>query len=207
VSLKVPKKPVQADPILNPFSRVLTLGAASGLGLGYAPIAPGTFGSLLGIPLGLWILQYPTWIGLLICCLLFIPFTWAAGRAGSHWGDKDSGKIVIDEVLGQALALIGMKPILNDIFRTDFSGMRTQDVLESVTFDSFFELLSQMAQSQECLVYIGVAFLLFRIFDIVKPFPARNFDRQASGFGNMMDDVVAGLYAAIAVRAIIKIFG
>jgi phosphatidylglycerophosphatase A len=53
------KKAIAPSPIKNPVARTAVLGLSTGLGLGYAPVAPGTFGSLLGIPLGLLLLQYP----------------------------------------------------------------------------------------------------------------------------------------------------
>lgn len=53
------------------------------------------------------------------------------------------------------------------------------------------------------LLLVGVAFLTFRIFDIIKPPPARQFDRLSGGLGIMMDDVVAGIYANLVVRMII----
>jgi phosphatidylglycerophosphatase A len=56
------------------------------------------------------------------------------------------------------------------------------------------------------LLFVFTAFLLFRIFDIVKPQPARYIERFKNGWGIMLDDVVAGLYSNIAVRILILIF-
>jgi phosphatidylglycerophosphatase A len=52
---------------------------------------------------------------------------------------------------------------------------------------------------------IIVAFLLFRLFDIVKPYPARKFEKLESGLGIMSDDIVAGAYAAVGISLIIAI--
>ena len=52
---------------------------------------------------------------------------------------------------------------------------------------------------------IVLAFLLFRFFDIVKPYPARNFENLHGGLGIMADDVVAGIYAAICVAVIVSV--
>ena len=95
------------------------------------------------------------------------------------WGDMDAGRIVIDEVYGQAVALLGLRHFL----------LSTGGGLSSIPY-----------------AYVLVGFVLFRVFDIFKPFPARTFDRQATGFSNVMDDVVAGLYAALILRALIRIW-
>ncbi len=169
------KKEVTPQPITQPILRILTLGVSSGLGLGYAPFAPGTFGSLLGIPLGLWLLTLPGWAALLVCLILFIIFARLAERACLHWGQMDSGRVVSDEVLGQAIAIFGIRSVIHE------------------------GLFSQW-------LFVAMSFGFFRLFDIVKPFPAKTFDRQPSGVGVVADDVVAGAYAAIVVLAIAKIW-
>ncbi|HIO88475.1 MAG TPA: phosphatidylglycerophosphatase A, partial [Candidatus Marinimicrobia bacterium] len=50
-------------------------------------------------------------------------------------------------------------------------------------------------------VWLGIAFLLFRVFDIIKVYPANRFERLPGGWGIMMDDVVAGLYAGVVTQA------
>lgn len=165
-----PHTPIQSTPL-----RFFVLMLSTGFGLGYAPWAPGTFGSLLGIPLGLYWLQFPPWMIVLSASALFFLGSWCAQKSSLHWGEWDSSKIVIDEVLGQALAIYGLRRIL----LTDPSAL------------PFF---------------IALSFLLFRLCDIVKPFPARTFDRQHSGWGVMADDVVAGLYAAFIVWGIARIW-
>jgi phosphatidylglycerophosphatase A len=47
------------------------------------------------------------------------------------------------------------------------------------------------------ILNVFVAFLMFRVMDVLKPFPARHFDKMSGGFGIMMDDVIAGVYANI----------
>jgi len=59
-----------------------------------------------------------------------------------------------------------------------------------------------VAPSWESII---VAFIAFRIFDIFKPFPAKTFDQKDSGLGVILDDVVAGLYAALLVWSLVKI--
>lgn len=147
------------------------MGSASGLGLGYSPKAPGTAGSLLGIPLGIWISQsFSPELQILFYVLIFVFSCWVAIRAGDHWGERDSGKIVIDEVLGQALSL-------------------------SIFFGAYPEKL--LSHSENFWPWILALFLTFRLFDIVKPPPARWLDRQNSGWGVVGDDVVAGIYSGL----------
>lgn len=176
------KKPIQALPIKNPIKRVAVLGLSSGLGLGYIPFASGTFGSLLGIPLGLLLLQYPSWLAFIVLSVLVVITAPICQRACRHWGVGDSGRVVWDEVLGMAIALLGMRG----------------------------PIYSQLQIEPGVFVWpdwtaVLVAFLAFRAFDIFKPFPARGFDRWESGMGVILDDVVAGLYAALTVWCLIKI--
>ncbi len=175
------KKAIEAQPIKNPLKRFGVLGLSTALGVGYAPIAPGTVGSLLGIPLGIWLLQYPGWMaGIFIGVLVFITAP-VVERACLHWGQMDSGRVVWDEVLGQAIALLGLRGVIR---------------LEKLATGGF------VAPSWDAVI---VAFIAFRVFDIFKPFPARSFDQKDSGLGVIMDDVVAGLYAALLVWSLQKI--
>jgi len=142
--------------------RRLTLLLASNGGLGYAPFAPGTVGTLAGIP-AFWVLARlpgPLW-ALTWTALLFVAF-WAADAAGHFYGVVDDGRIVIDELVGY---------------------------LATVAFLPF---------SWRAAV---LGFFWFRIFDIVKLPPASWFDRTwKNGFGVVLDDVAAGVYAAVALR-------
>jgi phosphatidylglycerophosphatase A len=169
-------KAVLPSPILNKVNKFFILSTASGLGLGLIPMAPGTFGSLLGLPLGLWFLKFPIYYGFAICFLLLLVLIPIAHRAAKHWGHMDCQKIVCDEVLGQTITLLGLR------------GLWTQ-------FDR-----------AEALGFVVFSFAVFRILDITKPFPAKLFDRKPSGFGIMADDVVAGLYGAIIVWGTARIW-
>ncbi len=95
-----------APKTLNFKDRII-LFLASGLFLGLIPFAPGTFGSLLGIPL-YWLFSHlPTFLG--ICSLGFVILisVWISSRAELLLGNKDPSQIVIDEVVGMAVALAG----------------------------------------------------------------------------------------------------
>lgn len=179
------KAKIPVEPINNSLQRWLTLGVSTGLGLGYAPKAPGTFGSLLGLPLGLLLLQYPTWLALLISAIIFVVFASLADRAARHWGESDCQKIVSDEVLGQALVFLSINnsPLLTQV-----------------------EVFAGHYWKIPPLSFIVIGFILFRLLDIVKPYPARTFDRQGGGFGIVADDVVAGLYGAIMLLGLSRIW-
>jgi len=138
---------------------------SSNAGLGYAPVAPGTFGTLAGIPCFYLLASLPWHLWLLTwTALLFLSF-WVAGAAGKHYGVVDDGRIVIDELLGY-LATVALLP---------------------------FSWSAAIA-----------GFFLFRLFDITKPPPARWFDRKLkNGYGVVLDDVAAGIYAAITLRILL----
>jgi phosphatidylglycerophosphatase A len=72
-----------------------------------------------------------------------------------------------------------------------------------IVWDEWAGMLITLAFAPAGLTWVLVGFLLFRLFDILKPFPARYFDRHwHSGAGIVMDDVVAGLYAWLALQAL-----
>lgn len=177
------KKAIAPEPLTHPLQKIFVLGVSTGLGLGYAPFAPGTFGSLLGIVLGLWLLKFPSWVALIVCAVLFVIFAKLADRAQRHWGQTDCQRIVSDEVLGQALALLCLRHAVD---------------METVH-------LGPWEFASPPLAYIAIGFALFRILDIVKPYPARTFDRRPTGVGVIADDIVAGLYASLILWGIARI--
>ena len=149
------------------MKRMVTLLLASNFGLGYAPVASGTFGTLAGIPLfyamaGLSKTSY----GLVWLLLLGLSF-WIADQAGRYYRVADDGRIVIDELLGY---------------------------------------LTTVAWLHFSWTTAGLGFLLFRLFDIIKPPPANWLDRRLkNGVGVVLDDVAAGIYAALALRLLLWI--
>jgi phosphatidylglycerophosphatase A len=82
----------------------VAIALATGLGAGFAPFAPGTFGAALAIPI--FVLLSHSFAGLTLAWgALMAAGTWAAGEAERAFGRSDDGRIVIDEVVGQLLAL------------------------------------------------------------------------------------------------------
>jgi phosphatidylglycerophosphatase A len=174
---------VEKQEITNPFKKIFVLGLSTGLGLGYMPFAPGTFGSLLGIPFGIALLHMAPWAAALLLAVLVIATAPVVERACRHWGVMDSGRVVWDEVIGQGIAILGLRASLT----------RSTD---SVLWGSV-----DIPEWQ----YLVLAFVIFRILDIYKPYPARGFDRKATGLGVILDDVVAGLYTALVMWSLIRI--
>ncbi|MGB0747701.1 MAG: phosphatidylglycerophosphatase A [Magnetospiraceae bacterium] len=138
---------------------------ATWFGAGYAPKAPGTWGSLLAVPFAYGIYRAGGPVLLLACAALVLAIgVWATRIYMDRTGTHDPGPVVIDEVVGQWIALAAVPP--------DW-------------------------------VYWGMAFGLFRFFDIVKPWPVDVLDSRVPGaWGVMLDDVMAGIYAALVVSAI-----
>jgi phosphatidylglycerophosphatase A len=133
---------------------------------GLSPIASGTVGSLVAVLLYFIYPPLQSPIPLIIACILVLIIgTKSAGVIERTTGIQDPGIVVIDEVLGQWVALLFIPPEYNHV-----------------------------------MSIVLIAFLLFRIFDVVKVPPARYFERKEGGLGIMLDDVVAGIYANIGTR-------
>jgi phosphatidylglycerophosphatase A len=204
----------------------LALAIASVLGVGYLPKAPGTFGSLVGVataflsavfflrpasPGGLLslhpnydavlndqhflvpgsdihnsVLALPVFCALGLFVLLGAIGVWSSYRTAVYSGIKDPQFVVIDEVAGQHLTLLlPLIPIALPHLTThmDFS-----------LFAIFFAL------SLVNWKYLLLGFILFRVFDIWKPWPVHQLERLPHGWGIMADDWMAGFYAAILLR-------
>ncbi len=156
-------------------------------GVGYLPLAPGTWGSLLAVGIYLLvrigIMSHPTdklpIVGpfgflageLLVIAIVTLLGIWAASRTELVLKIKDPGKVVVDEVAGQLIALLPLP----------------------------------LTRIGSWPVLVIIAFLLFRFFDIVKPYPARRLESLSGGLGIMADDLVAGAYAAIIVAIMVAL--
>lgn len=144
-------------------------------GIGHLRPAPGTWGSAAAVPLA-WLLHglggFP--LLALVTALTFGLGWWATWRATDGGTDHDPKEIVIDEVVGQWIALWPLS-----------AGLWHAGVAPWV-----FPYPG----------WIG-GFLMFRLFDIWKPWPVSVFDRRTTPLGVMMDDVAAGVLAALVVTA------
>ncbi|MEZ5691560.1 MAG: phosphatidylglycerophosphatase A [Rickettsiales bacterium] len=147
---------------------------ATWFGSGLAPIASGTFGSLAALPFA-FIIQYylgNTALAISAVAIFFVGW-WAANEYMKHYPEKhDPKEIVIDEVAGMWL-LLSLFPLSAFIS----------------SHDSDINML--------IIAYI-ICFFLFRIFDIVKPWPVSWADKKIKGgFGVMFDDILAAIYPVI----------
>src|SRR6266851_3289738 len=207
------------EPAATPAARKprLALFLATAFGLGYLPKAPGTFGSLLGIAVA--IAAHPVSLLLVISALFFhsglgmgIPVfrghpapalllvpsllillvvalvgVWTSSRAATYAGAKDPQHVVIDEVSGMHLTLVlAIVPL----------GLPTH--LLPADDASVFALYSALSLLN--WKYLLLGFILFRVFDIWKPWPVRRLEKLPGGWGIMADDWMAGIYAAILLR-------
>lgn len=183
---------------------------ATACGLGYLPKAPGTWGALGGAII--------TLLPFLFCARMSIaagaggivaiyvdnhnlnPYllmqialgliiaaigVWSAGRAAHYWGQEDPQKVVIDEVSGQHISIVLGCAL--PISRAAYGSWQT----------SIWGYLAHDATLNWKYLFVG--FILFRVFDIWKPFPARQAESLSGGWGIMADDWVAGIYAAIGL--------
>ena len=141
---------------------------STGFGSGLAPYAPGTFGTLVAIPLYLLVEPLSLGLYLLITVLAFVVGVYVCQETATALGVHDHSGIVWDEIVGFFITMI------------------------AVPFD---------------WKWILSGFVLFRFFDIVKPWPIRWIDKKVSGgVGIMLDDVVAGLFALLGLHLIVNLF-
>ena len=132
--------------------------AATCFGIGRLPLAPGTFGAVLGVALYIPLVstqQWPLRIG--ACVVVTVLGAWAAEIFARAMETVDPQEVVVDELAGVWVAMLG---------------------------------------ASEPRGWV-VAFVLFRVFDVLKPFPVNRAEGLHGGLGIMADDIVAGLYALV----------
>jgi len=146
------------------------------LGLGNSKFAPGTIASFVTCIIYIWSynLQVNILILILIVSIIFIYSVYSIDRYKNSFSDIDAKEIVIDEFIGQSI------PIL--------------------TIYSFIE----KNNLNHFILYTFISFVLFRIFDIWKPYPIKNIDKKMkNGFGVVLDDLVAGFYSVIILISVL----
>ena len=152
------KTPVSVNTVFGHPIHFLAFGFGSGL----APVAPGTFGTLVGIPFFFFMASLPLWGYLSLILAFFLFGVWLCDRSSKMLGVHDHGGIVWDEIVGYLVTMIAAP-----------AGWE----------------------------WVIVGFILFRIFDIFKPWPIAYLDRHVSGgFGIMVDDILAGVYAMLILQ-------
>lgn len=139
------------------------LALSTWFGVGFLPVAPGTFATVAGSPL-VWLMDgLGGLFGAVFLAVFVLLAFWSADRSGKMAGQDDPPEIVIDEVAGFLVAL-------------------------------FLVPLSWLN------LFLG--FILFRVFDIWKPFPLKRAEKLGGGLGIVLDDLLAGIYANLALRLI-----
>jgi len=140
---------------------------AFGFGSGKAPVAPGTFGTLVGIPACLLLQPRATYIYVSVAAAMFSVGVWFCHVTEQDLSVHDHPGIVWDEIVGYLITMF-LAPV--------------------------------------GWMWLAAGFVLFRLFDIWKPFPIRQIERRIQGgFGNMLDDALAALYAWIALQAVVHL--
>jgi phosphatidylglycerophosphatase A len=140
---------------------------ATGAGAGYSPWMPGTVGTAVAIPLSLALNRLAETslpLSLLTLGAFTLSAAWFSAKGEEIFKEKDSEKIVIDEIAGFLFA--------NFLSPTEVNNL-------------------------------AVAFLLFRVFDIIKVYPAGRAESIRGGFGVILDDVIAGLYTFLIVHLLL----
>jgi phosphatidylglycerophosphatase A len=193
----------------------ISLAIATAFGLGYLPKTPGTFGSIAGIALAM----IPFWfrigmgdvglsfgqapaadpvISLQILLTLAVALlgVLTAHNAATYWRVKDPQRVVVDEVSGQHLTLLlgGFLPTrvtpANAVWKYVGISQHVRWAGHPLGLEMWFSPNWK---------YLLLGFILFRVFDIWKPFPARQAESLPGGLGIMADDWIAGIYAALGL--------
>jgi phosphatidylglycerophosphatase A len=163
--------------------------AVTTFGVGYIPLAPGTFGSAVGVLIyllfdgmetgamsffstGGWTnAQIYAWlhvVNLILFLLFCLLGVWASGRATRLFKDKDPQRVVVDEVMGQLLTFL------------------------FIPFGAPW-------------FFVVAGFLLFRLFDIWKPYPIDSLQNLPAGIGVCADDLLAGVYGGVCLATLYAI--
>ena len=135
--------------------------------LGYVPVAPGTFGSALGLGVFFAVRSSgSTTVELGVIALVFAVGLWCGTVAEHHFGGIDPGPVVLDEVLGMLITL-ALLPV-------NMTGAI-------------------------------VGFVVFRVLDVLKPWPSARFEKLPGGLGVMADDAMAAVYGNLVMRGLIAL--
>lgn len=131
---------------------------AFGFGAGLMPRAPGTFGTLIAVPIVAGVMHFGFAVHVAFAVIAALAGIWICGESARRLGVHDHSGIVWDEIVGFTVTMLA---------------------------------------APAKWYWLAAGFVLFRFFDIVKPWPIREADhRLRGGFGIMLDDVMAGAFAA-----------
>lgn len=133
--------------------------------LGYFPIMSGTIGSLGGLAVYFFV-KANNMAYIFFMLLVFILGVLFSGKAEKIYNQKDSGKIVIDEVCGMLLSL----------FLVPYS-----------------------------IASVILGFFIFRVLDVLKPWPARSMEKLPGAYGVMLDDIAVAVYTNIILQIVFRV--
>jgi phosphatidylglycerophosphatase A len=137
---------------------------ATGFGVGYSPVAPGTLGTLIAIPVYYFLSEIPSPLNEITLIGFLFLSVWVSENAERLFGKKDDQRIVIDEIIGFLITMLWVPKTIR---------------------------------------FVMIGFFLFRVFDILKPFPIRRLEKRfKGGFGVVLDDVAAGVYVNVVLQII-----
>ena len=143
-------------------------------GIGRLPIIPGTFGSLATVfilYICFHIFNLSSNIVLIGLIIIFIFSFYAVAIHIKDDENKDPREVIIDELIGQSIPIY--------LYEISHGTEKSAD---------------------EAVIFYSICFILFRFFDIVKPFPVNFFDKNfKNSFGVIMDDVCAGFYVVLSL--------
>jgi phosphatidylglycerophosphatase A len=137
---------------------------ATGFYVGRIPFAPGTFGTLVAVPLAFLLGQAPPLVSMVVTVAAVFVSVYISELNERESGQHDQGEVVIDEIVGYLVTMLWLPPKWQ---------------------------------------FLLAGFVLFRFFDILKPYPIRAIDqRMKGGMGVVMDDVAAGIVANLILQII-----
>lgn len=143
---------------------------ATGLFVSYIPWARGTFGTLIGVLIFIFLSSYPVVFYILLAVLLIVSFPITSYAEKEIFKKKDSEYIVIDEIVGYMISTVGF------VF----------------TF------------TPEGITVLVLTFVIFRLFDVFKPYPIVHIQSLEGGVGIVLDDIFAGVATNILVRILMS---
>lgn len=161
--------------------------------IGFVKYASGTIGSLVTTIIAYFILLYFPYSFLILLILFQLSITYGTYEVFKYLkatNKSDPKEVIIDEFAGQSLTILLIMCYLK----------------YNIPAKLFLEKISNNNQTTFWAIICAVSFVFFRVFDIAKPFPVSYFDKMNNAFGVMMDDIVAGIMAALTIIVLLKIF-
>ena len=163
--------------------RHFLLFVAQGFGIGRIPVAPGTFGSMVGFAwFALLLLLGNIWLYLLGCIVGLALSVWLCAVGEKVLNAKDPGSVVFDEIAAIPICCIGW-------------------VVAVLCKTGAFPSAHYFFSKENSLAMVGV-FAAFRLFDVWKPWPVRQSQNLPGGWGVTIDDVLAAVYVNLVVLAV-----